>query len=225
MTAKNPLPKVQMNKPGNNFEMIVGSICLAIAAYVLFTNFFRLDESAEPNNVLLIINTMAGLFLLNGGMRRRRMMKKFNYYVDFLNQDPEWSLSGLARRMDVPTDTIIGEFESFIRMKMLKDIRIDLENQRLVLVGWGAIGAGTQRKMKDINCEQCGAANQVEEGFMTECASCGHVIVDGPVPMAPHEQEPGGIKNIDCEQCGDTNQVEEGYMVECKSCGHLIIDD
>ncbi len=180
MNARTPLPRVNIYGLSSNFEIIVGSICMGIAMYILYNNYTNVDADVGRNNMFLMINTIAGLFLLKGGIRRFKMMKKFNRYADILDKDPNYSLANLAQAVNLPVATIVAEFESIIRMKILKEARVDKQDQRLVLSGWTAAGPPSSKKlnMVDVDCANCGSSNKVEEGFMGQCKSCGRTIID-----------------------------------------------
>ena len=182
----NKLEKTKVTGLGNNFELLVGGVCIIIALVVVYRNYFGLTEDIFASNLVMMINLIVGLFLFNAGLRRYRFMKKYNRYVDILNNAPDLNLKTLAEQVGVPLKTIVEEFGSILRMKILQGAYVDHSTGYLVLSKthdykfMRTAPSQTTAKLntKDITCDECGTVNQIEDGFMAQCGKCGHVLID-----------------------------------------------
>lgn len=149
------------------------------------------EESGEGVFAALIfclIIILVGVALIVFSRMRRKLINDFKTYVRVLSKDPEGSISRLATSLSISESEVKENLRKMIEKQYFSNAYIDQERNRVVIKGsqnnFARNGAqvssstASSKKVEYVSmvCKNCGGANKIIRGKVSECDYCGSPI-------------------------------------------------
>lgn len=164
-------------------EMICGGVGVAFfTSIILYCIFDDVKDGVDVIIIFLVIDLLC-VWVILWGIRRKKMRLEFMKYVTYLSNDPTGSLENIAAAAGTSVDIAKKNIDYMLKRKFFNNAYLDEGNNRLVLSSAehieinspAAYNAQPQKTPAyvSLKCPNCGGANKVIQGAITECEYCG----------------------------------------------------
>lgn len=120
-----------------------------------------------------------GMFLIAQGVQWRILLKDYRSYMTLLSNDSSGSIANLASATNSSSKSVKENLEMMIKKGLLENAAINEQAGCIVLAAptgnpviKGASPAET-RETVTVECQGCGASNEVVKGAGAQCEHCG----------------------------------------------------
>lgn len=162
-----------------NFMFVTGIILLIL--FVLFA--FSSIGDADYMDLFIglsVIFLLPGSLLFIFGLKRRKKLKIYEQYLDYINFKNKISITTLCNKLGTTSDVITKTLREMISQGII-DGYIN-ESDYFILKDTSTVYSSTENRYdsKDeivvVKCQECGATNKVIVGKSTECEYCGTIL-------------------------------------------------
>lgn len=162
-------------------EMICGAIWAVICLLALFAIITDDVKDGIAVGIVALVMTALGVWAFWLGWKRKQMRLTFKKYVVQLSADPTGTLENIAGATGTSVDVVKKNVQYMIKKHFFSNAYLDEVNNRLVMnsakrENTTIVNNADENVFITCNCPNCGGANKIVKGKVSECDFCGSVI-------------------------------------------------
>lgn len=128
--------------------------------------------------ITLLLFMLPGGLLAYFGFKRKKKLKEYSLYLDYINARKKITLDSLCSKLNVTYDNAVNVLTEMLKVGIIEGYLTDDE---LILSSNTKNNNNIQEEIKSketkiVKCKECGAKNTLFVGEQKECEYCGTIL-------------------------------------------------